>query len=396
MKKRIQQISKITAWLVAGILIPGIFYAAPALSQTPCTEADAHQKIGSWGKQTQDFLVNADPGFPKEQYKPVLAKAQKAIELLKQANPQPIGIQASAYRDITGRSYTTNGALRFGVKAQYMNYLCMSNTPDDPERGQIVINSETSTVVRVYFNSLGSLSSNENRSLGKELTMVNGEIIYLSPRQTGELKGLSLLFIPDLDSCCRDEAIVITPDNRSPFKPVTREQFLQALENSHRRNIKKFQVKLQQSSTEDEKTIARMDSNNMLTAQQKADIKSGIAKRAMQLEKSVPQSIKIEEGEIANIESAIVRMSPTERQMQAVIVNQSDSLEKLFVSESEDGSSRLVTVDKSLFTPVLPRETIQFITVHWSWEPKDPAKAELIRQFKQNFDFEALRQMLGK
>jgi hypothetical protein len=36
------------------------------------------------------------------------------------------------------------------------------------------------------------------------------------------------------------------------------------------------------------------------------------------------------------------------------------------------------------------------ITVYWRWNDRDPAKSELIRQFKQNFDFQALAQMLGR
>ncbi len=371
-------------------------FSTDTFSQTPCTDADANQKVGSWSKQGQDSLANADPGFPKEQYKPVLAKAQKVIELLKQANPQPIGIQASAYRNISGRSYIPNGALPFGVNVLYYNYLCMPDTPGDSQRGQIFANGETSTVVRIYFNSLGSVANVEKSSLGKELMTVNNEIIFLSPQKIGELKGLSLLFLTNLDSCCRDEAVVITADNRPAFKPVTRERFLQALETSSRKRIKKLQEDLQKSALEDEKSITKLDSNNLLNPQQKVEIKAGIAKRAKQYEERVPQFIKVEEDKIARIESIIARMSSAQRQIQAVIVNQSDSPEKLFVPESEEGSSSLVTIDQSLFNAPLPRETIQFITVHWSWTVKSPAKAELIRQFKQNFDFEALRQMLGK
>ena len=54
------------------------------------------------------------------------------------------------------------------------------------------------------------------------------------------------------------------------------------------------------------------------------------------------------------------------------------------------------TIDKSFFNPKLPRETIQFITVRWNWNDTNSPKAEAIRQFKQNFDFEALKQILAK
>jgi hypothetical protein len=311
---------------------------APNLPQKPCTNADASQKVGSWDKQETDSLATADPSFPKEQYKPVLAKAQKVIELLKQANPQPIGIQAYAYRNISGSSYTANGALPFGVEASYENYICMPDTPGDSERGQIVPNDGRGTMVYVNFNSLGWLT-NDYLSLGKNLTTAGGKIIFYVPKQTGELRGLALLR-PDLRTGVRDEAVIITAGDRSPYKPITREQFLQALERFYRK-------------------LGR-------------------------------------EAEIAKIESAIAGMSAHERQIQAVIVDPYASLGELFVSESERGSRRLATIDISLFNPALPRQTIQTIVVYWHWNEKNAPGAELIRQFKQNFDFEALKQMLGK
>jgi len=114
------------------------------------------------------------------------------------------------------------------------------------------------------------------------------------------------------------------------------------------------------------------------------------------MQDAAPQQIKLLEDDIAKIESAISRSSPAERQMQAVIGDNWTSLERFFVPESERNSIRLVTIDKSFFDPKLPRETIQFITVYWTWKEKAAPAAELIQQFKQNFDFEALKQMLGK
>jgi hypothetical protein len=109
----------------------------------------------------------------------------------------------------------------------------------------------------------------------------------------------------------------------------------------------------------------------------------------------MPRFIKIEEDKAARIEALIAAMSPDEREIQAIVRDQGSSPEKLFVTEAE-GGQRLVTIDRSLFDPALPRQSIQLIIVYWSWNDKDPAKDEFIRQLKQNFDFEALKQMLGK
>ena len=93
----------------------------------------------------------------------------------------------------------------------------------------------------------------------------------------------------------------------------------------------------------------------------------------------------------------IANMSSSERQSPALVrdIIASPSRAKLFVAENE-GGRHLVTIDKSFFNPKLSRETIQFITVHWNWNETDKPKVEVIRQFKQNFDFEALKQMIGK
>ena len=106
--------------------------------------------------------------------------------------------------------------------------------------------------------------------------------------------------------------------------------------------------------------------------------------------------VKEKEEELAAIVSKNAGMSPAERQMQAVLGDDWYWKAGFFASGSEKTRLPLVIIDKSFFDPKLPRETIQFITVYWAWNEKTAPTVELIRQFKQNFDFEALKQMLGK
>lgn len=285
----------------------------------------------------------ADRTFPKEQYKPVLAKAQKVIGLLMLANPEFKGIQAYAYRGIRGESYSPNGALPFRVDAIYDSYICVGNdTYVVAARGTVLLNGVTNWTT-VAFNSFGHVL--ESLSSGKPFLTADGEKIFEFPKQLGELKGFTL-FQPRGSGNDKTEAVIIAPDNRQPYKPVTREQFLQA-------SIKYYQGQAGNYASEN----------------------------------------------IASIKTAIGNMSPAERQTQAVIRNgaypASPGRGKLFATESE-GGKRLVMIDKSFFDAQLPRDTIQFITVYWDWDDKNPSKAEMIRQFKQNFDFEALKQMLGK
>jgi hypothetical protein len=271
-----------------------------------------------------------------------LAKAQKVIGLLVLANPEFKGIQAYAYRGIRGQSLTPNGALPFRVDAVYDSYICVGNDTSKVEaRGKVLLNGVTNWT-HVTFNSFGHVL--ESLSSGIPFLTADGQEIFEFPKQMGELRGLAL-FQPRGSGGDKTEAVIIAPDSRTPYKPVTREQFLRA------------SIKFYESQ-----------SGNHAN-------------------------------EIAGLNAAIERMPPAERRTQAVIRNgaypASPGWMKLFATEAE-GGKRLVTVDRAFFDPRLPRETIQFITVQWSWDDRNPSKAAMIRAFKQGFDFGALKQMLGK
>jgi hypothetical protein len=310
-----------------------------AFAQTPCTKETAYQTVGKWGKQKMDDLAMADRSFPKTQYKPVLAKAQKVIDLFMQAHPEFKGIQASAKRVIRGDSYLPNGALPFGIDVWYDSYFCVGNETYKVEmRGKVIIfsNYGYSTVT---FNSLRNVL--ESVSAGSPFLTTDGEEIFQFNKQLVEFKGFTTIQPTTRDGEIH-EAIIITPDNGLPYKSVTREQYLQA-------------------------RIKNYGTSELFAA------------------------------DSARLKAMIANMSPTEKQTPALVrdITASPSRAKLFVTEAE-GGRHLVTIDKSFFNPKLPRETIQFITVHWNWNETDKPKAEAIRQFKQNFDFEALKQMLGK
>lgn len=316
--------------------------AAQTSPQTPCTSETAYQTVGKWARQKKDDLAMADRTFPKAQYPLVLAKAQKVIELLVRANPEFKGIQAYAYRGIRGESITPNGALPFRVNAVYDSYICVGNDTYKVEaRGKVLLNGVTNWTT-VNFNSFGHVL--ESLSSGQPFLTADGQEIFEFPKQLGALKGFTL-FQPRGSGNEKTEAVIIAPDNRQPYKPLTREEFLQA-------------------------SIAYYKNQSGNHA-----------------------------NEIAGLNAAIEGMSPAERQIQAVIRNGAypamPGRSKLFVTEAE-GGKRLVTEDRAFFDPKLPREAIQFITVYWSWDDQNPSKVEMIRVFKQAFDFGALKQMLGK
>jgi hypothetical protein len=366
--------------------------AGAVFAQTPCTKTDAYHKTGSWASQGADELANADTSFPKAQYTAVLRKAQTVIELLKQANPTPTGLQVSASRAMNGNSYTANGAFQFGARAMYLGYLCDAASSGPKASGKIYLGGETQTWVYVNFNGLFWLI-NDRMSLGKGYPTADGEIIFYEPRKIGDLKGFTLLK-PEIHTDRKEEAVIITASDRSPYKPVSREKFLAARVKFYQRDINKMQKILQVSTADIDKMKAKMASENLLKPQQQAQIVEASLAGQKQRETSFGHAIATDEDEIQKIRAYVDGMSPAERQTQAVVRDPSAALAKLFVSEAR--GQRLVTVDKGFFDPALPRQAIQMVTVYWSWDENDPPKAEMIRQFKQNFDFGALRQMIGK
>jgi hypothetical protein len=311
---------------------------AQELTNNACTKETAYQTIGKWGKQKKDDLAMADRNFPKDQHKPVLAKTQKIVELFVRASPEFKGIESSAKRIIRGDSHFPNGALPFGFDIFYGSYVCVGNdSPKVEARGKVILSGGYGSTT-IYFNSLRDVL--ESVQDGRAFQTSDGDEIFEYKKQLGNFRGFTMINPRTRDE--GHEAIIITPDNRLPYKPVTREQYLLA-------------------------RIKTYGTTELFAA------------------------------DAAKLKSMIANMSPTERQTPALVrdITASPSRAKLFVSE-EEGGRNLVTVDKSFFNPNFPRETIQFITVHWNWNEKDIPKAEAIRQFKQNFDFEALKQMIGK
>src|SRR5262245_55500563 len=90
-------------------------------AQQPCTDENAWTKPGSWPK-AQDDTAMADPTMAKADRPIALRKADQVVALLQQAIPKLDGIEARSYRSIRDRSYTQDGALKYGVNALFLGY----------------------------------------------------------------------------------------------------------------------------------------------------------------------------------------------------------------------------------------------------------------------------------
>jgi hypothetical protein len=318
---------------------------SPGSPGTPCTNDMAANTPGKWARQRPDDLAIADKSFPKEQFKAVLAKAQKVIDLLVAANPQPVGIQAVAKRNIRGESFTPGGPLKFAVEGHYGAFFCVPNTAayGAAVRGTVIPGGESGSAINIYFNHFG-WAIEDIHGEGAFLSE-DGMPLFYSPKQLGDFKGMTLLE-PTMINGGRQQAVVITSSGRLPYLPVSREQFIQS-RISYYRN---FYRKLERPAFEPT---------------------------------------------IAQLESLLATLSPAQRQIQAVITDPLAPSEKLFTTEARHGRP-VVKLDRDFVDTKLPRAAIRFLTVYWSWDEKNAAVSEMMKQFKTNFDFEALKQMIGR
>jgi hypothetical protein len=327
-----------------------LFSVAQMFAQRPCTQEEASRTVGNWGKNPDDFAM-ADHTFPRSQYPLVLKKADQVIALLKQAVPRLTGVEAKPYRSIRGEPYVANGPVPFAVYVPIFDYYCIPVTSGDPAlRGKIEASGETGTWIYFYFNSVGWLA---NELMGRGHTL-NGARIYVMPRQDGQLQGYPLL-LPELNVARPDEAVIITPDGRLPYKALSREKYLLA-------QLKQYQ---------DE---------------------------ADKLQKLIPvpaSALTQRQNELAAISTLLNSMSDADRQSQAIVRLPFNPRGKVFASEAEGGKP-LVTIDAALFKPTSSRTAIRIITVYWRTDRSSVAKSAAIRQFKDNFNFQALRQMLDQ
>lgn len=363
----------------------------PRGAAAPCTNEDAYNTTGIWIKQKPDNFAGADRTFPKSQYVAVTTKAQQAVDLLKSATPDFKGIQAYAYRSITGDSYSPNGALRFRVDGVYDAYICVgNNTSVAAARGTVLLNGDTFWIT-IRFNDVGNLLT-EKSVFSPRLVTASGGDIYVAPKHVGELKGFPL-FTPLSKEGGTHEAVLLTANNQSPFSILTREGYLQSRIRAAQRDVKSLKDRLSESTARMASDIKKVDDNSVFTAQQRTSVKESFRRTRLDQETVVANM----DADVAALVQVLSNMPAAERSSQAIVRDPValPSKGSLFASESEGGKP-LVIIDPGFFDAKLPRSTVQLIAVCWSWDDKHPAKNRAVQQFKGNFDFDALSHMLGK
>jgi hypothetical protein len=365
-----------------------------AAAQTHCTPQQAESKRGEW-VHADDDLVMGDKTYPRSQYAALLRKADRVIELLKQAIPAPTGLQAKAYRSVRGDSYTKEGPVPFGMNSLYLSYYCVPDAPQyGAKRGTIRPEDETGTWIYVSFNSIGWLSQ---EWISGVLHKPNGAKIYVEPHHAGEFQGTTL-YHPTVHNPDLTEAIILTPDGSSPYKPLSREQYMLAREDRYDREIAEVEKELAHQAEYRDQGIASLAKRAGWSEDRKAHEKELYMKAYATAAAGLANRRRQIESDKAKFSTALGTMSAEERQQRAIvkdIVTMPGDRAPMFVSE-EQGGHLLATLEKSAFEASGARDVPRIAVVYWRWTANDTNKKEMIRQFKERFDFKAVQQMLGK
>lgn len=321
--------------------------------QAQCTEAEAGEKPGTLIlDQKEQAERNSEshrkPGATE------LQNIDRTVALLNQSLPDLRGIEGR-YSKKTVDPAPGAHILHYSITAAFFNYYCLpAQNQTSPYHGQIRLADETGTWIYFYFNSMGPFG-NESASLGREMGAANGRPIFILPKAEGEWKG-HRLFLPTVNQQ-KSGAIILSRPGRSPFVPVSRDEFLRARE------------KVAQKYLDD--AIAKTGSTALASKE-----------RQRQLD---------------DLKGFLASMSSTELQSPAFVVEWSASplRGRVFGTEAS-GARPLVTVDPAFVDQSQPQSAVQLIVVYWREDESVPSEHELIRQFKSNFNVPALEEMIAR
>lgn len=190
---------------------------------------------------------------------------------------------------------------------------------------------ETGTWVYIEFNTLYWLA---NQRLQLWFPTAGGATILRVPEHSEELHGVPV-YQPHIVSGQPAEAVVFTRGGVPPYHLISRATYLEA-------RIKN--------------------------------------------EKDVPSRQKLEQ--------ALAALTEEERHKAAVVKDFNALPPKALFATKAEGGEHLATIEKKVFEPLGPREGLQAVSVYWSFDPKKESNVRLVRELKQNFDWEALKKMV--
>jgi hypothetical protein len=344
------------ALLALGLLTAPVRAAAPAPKEgTPCTGSE--NLLSILGKWTHRADVPRGAGIPPMAITDVNKRIDRIGEVFRAAYPEPKGMEAGGYRDLDASPMVQNGPYAYSFRSLYRAWYCSPNTH------KLLIGGETATWAYAFVNQLNWFAE------ALKTLKVGGQTAFLLTHNVGTFRGLpSYEGIHNQSSntgTTFSRTILVGRSGRSPLKPVTRRQFLEAY--------------LAATQAQLDPMLAEIDRSPL-----------DPAKKAAAVEQRKDQISKLQ----APARARLSAMSGTEGEQPAYLAPSSIVQFKDFTPEANGGRA-LVRLDPTYFDPKVPRAAPQFIVVYWRWQKNAPSE-NFKNEFERRFDPSALNALLDK
>lgn len=324
------------------ILLLGALYASLNVYSQDCTNATVAQKPGIW-KEGMKGSVSGIPAADLEKERKVVA----AIHLLMKSKYTPIGVEAD-FNGAFDRPEAEVPANIYDYNIYFLHYICKGNV--------VKTDDETSTSLTVSANRFDAKiyeTPDENNlppegfySMKKLPVEKDGNYYYEEKASLG------------MGETGKSYTWLITHDNKLPFAYVTKKEFLEK-------------------------------QKNMLTVAMPKAIEGANASYKSKTEQDFKKAL-------AKIET-LSKMTAAESEQPAIVKQDpNDYLSFLFTTSDDPFAKVLIKPNPGYFNSRLSRSAPQFFVVNIKGDDKEPVAAKVMGDVLKDFDFTALKNMLGK
>jgi hypothetical protein len=294
---------------------------------------------------------------------------------------------------MSGNPAINNGPVPYQFNSLYLDWYCNPNLP------KLMLAVETGTWSYVFINDLEWFMGDQ---YDQASVKIEDNVAYMLPKLVGQWKGLSL-YEPSGNSRFNEHrAVLITRNNLLPYKPVSRLQYVHALEQKFE-NEKKIQIDLISKSsvkTDAQEELAKQQGleniakNNRLdqVERRKASYLKNYKTEKQNKEEQLRWTEKNYDDKIKAIE-ALEKKYTSEELVQPAIIDEDHDFKDF--STQEKGGRMIVLINTAYFNMQLPRYAPQFMVLYWRSQNNAPSQ-NFKKQFEENFPVDKLKEMIDK
>lgn len=352
-----------------------------SFAQQPCDDSSIMIRKGTWKKQP-DANMRPDKNMVQ-----LTSRIDKISKLFQSACPEPKGMEAAWYRNMSASQLVPNGPTPYNFNSLYKSWYC------NKYQHKMLLSDETGTWAYAFVNNLGWLISNQYDLL---TIKINNNAVFILPPKKEEWKGYATY--QSSSHGTRSRCIIVTHHHQLPWKAVTQEQYLQAVKKLWQDQKMKSAGSYIEQEENTRKGIAEIQNNKYLKAEDKEKIIAGMKKDLENIQKNktsqISKSDKNWDDKIAVIDDYI-NQNKSELHQPAIIERK--IMNDFFgqFSQLDKGGQMLVTIDPAYFNMKLPSYIPQLIVMYWKWDDNVPG-LNFKKHLEENFPIEKLNEMIDK